>query len=169
MTAIQSHDESTLTGMPPTLPMRHARPNIASDPPAATVTDLRRFLGSGSSGRFEHLSIRWMCSRAEFRNAREVVWPGLPSLPRGRARGSGPDALFLAFELDVEQTAEVPRVVHGVVPVAVVHEDVRLARLRGQFLDRLDPLGQLVVAVLVAEPFGGGHVLLRRSEEHTSE
>src|SRR5829696_932544 len=58
-----------------------------------------------------------------------------------------------------QKACELGGVGHRLIAEAVVHEYVDLAGLLGQVLDFRDPLGQLVLVVEVAEPFGDGLLL----------
>src|SRR5512132_2688867 len=94
-TAIQSHDESTFTGIPPTEPIRHARPNIV--PPGLlrpTLPDDPWWAGAVRPSSLTPL-LRWIGSRA--RNDREgndrapaeSSGPGYPPFHAGAPAGPG--------------------------------------------------------------------------------
>src|SRR5438874_5015307 len=67
---------------------------------------------------------------------------------RRRAQGFG---LFLTRWLAAEEAGDLRRVVDGVVPVAVVHQDVHLLRRRRHLLDAGHPLLELGRLVAVPE------------------
>src|SRR5262245_29574399 len=77
----------------------------------------------------------------------------------GSSRSRPAAATELLGKIEVEQRPEVSRVPHREVPVAVVHQDVRLARPFGHPLDPRDPFLQLVLLVVVAEPLARGLAL----------
>jgi hypothetical protein len=59
-----------------------------------------------------------------------------------------------------QQHSQLSGVANAVIGVAVVHQDVHLIRSLGKVADRCDPALELVVAVEIAEAFGGGDVRL---------
>src|SRR5919106_1719016 len=67
-------------------------------------------------------------------------------------RGSPKEgATGLFGQVHVEHRAEVPSVPHGEVPIAIVHQDVRLPGVGGQAFDLGNPLLELILLVVVPE------------------